>query len=414
MYSNAYTAKKTVVYGVKLFFAAEHHRKNVEKGMAMIGILTFYWADDYGALLQSYALKTYLNKYQKTILIPYFPEPLRSRYKLMRDNWIYRFWCRGYHIKRQIKALKQFCDKFATKYKMNCFRKKYLIKSRKMLNSSRDIYEFGRKAKIDIYVVGSDQVWNPEITDGFQEGYFCTFRPWSGEEKRYIAYAASLGSECLPDRYRDSLSKLLANFNLISLRERQAVPYIRQMYDKPLTVALDPVFLLEKEEWEALATKQKRRKEKYIVVYYAEYNTAMAEYLKCLEKKSSLSVLLLTSNNADKNIARWTPKSKYIVGCSPLEFLNLFYYAEYVVTNSFHGTAMSIMFQKQFAVFSHGPKGARILNLLDLCRLKNRLGNIDGKTVEIDEPINWEQVGEFLRKERECSQAFIKKEILYP
>lgn len=226
--------------------------------MAMIGILTFYWADDYGALLQCLALKTYLNKYQETTIIPYFPESLRSRYQLMKDNWICDFINRSYHIKWQIRELQIFYDKFLTKYKMNLFRKKYFALDKKMLGSSKDIYNLGKEKGIDTYVVGSDQVWNPEITDGIQDGYFCTFRQWSGEEMRYITYAASLGAECLPDIYRDNLPELLSYFDVISLQEKQAMPYIRQLYDKFLTVVLDPVFLLEEEEWKTLVKKKEK------------------------------------------------------------------------------------------------------------------------------------------------------------
>lgn len=375
----------------------------------MIGILTFYWADDYGALLQSYAIKTYLNKYRDAVIIPYYPNELRSRYRFFQYNKKESFLCKGYRITKQIAReirYRRFYGNIKAKCKMRYFKKKYLVNVSELLSSSKEIFEYNKK--IDTYVVGSDQVWNPEITEGFQEGYFCTFRMWKKENSHYVSYGASIGAECLEERFDQVVSDFLANFDAISLRESSSVPYIERLYTKSPEVVLDPVFLLEKEEWEALVNVKKKRRKRYIAVYYTEHNPIMASYLKQLEKYTGLNILIL---NPRIESFRWTEHQKYAKGCGPLEFLELLYHAEYVVTNSFHGTAMSIIFHKQFAVFPHTTRNVRLSDILHTAQLEKRIV-YGGKGVEtINEKIDWIKVDKNLNEAVKHSKKFIEKEI---
>lgn len=375
----------------------------------MIGILTFYWADDCGAMLQSYALKTYLGRYEPTIFIPYFPKPLRSRY------WLLRYDERDNVLRRGIKMAKQlrprnFYRSCVVKYRMCRFRKKYLTQERKRLGSPKEIFEFA--ANIDTYVVGSDQVWNPEITSGFQEGYFCTFRKWEKKGKRYVSYAASMGAERLNRQYAESLRHLLTHFDVISLRESLAVPYIQSLCGKELSVVLDPVFLLKREEWMTLFEGRSRRKKKYIAVYDTEYNVTMAKYLVQLERETGFEIL-----NLRKGKYCWTEDTRDVVGCGPAEFLELLFHAEYVVTNSFHGTAFSILFHKPFTVFLHSERGARVRDLLRVAHLEERMAEKE-KSVkgmeEMETKINWDETDRALQEEIGRSRDFIQREILAP
>ncbi len=370
----------------------------------MIGILTFYWADDCGAMLQSYALKTYLSQYQETVFIPYFPKPLRSRYRLLRYHELDNIFRRCYKITKQLMPW-TFYKNCRLKYNMCRFRKMYLTEERRRLHSARGIYDY--TDQIETYVVGSDQVWNPEITAGFQDGYFCTFRSWKKDAARYVAYAASIGSERLDEKYTKTLSGLLQNFDAISLREALAVPYIQQACEQELTVVLDPVFLIKREEWLSLFDTKVQRKRKYIAVYYTEYNDEMAKYLRKMERETGWEVLMLRMGTF-----HWTEHTKYAIGCGPSEFLELIYHAEYVVTNSFHGTAFSILFQKPFTVFLHSRQGARIRDLLRVACLEDHLTDT-ADDITIDAKIDWERTEKALQKTIRHSKEFIEKEILF-
>ncbi len=376
----------------------------------MIGILTFYWADDYGALLQSYGMKTYLSHHQETIMIPYFPEELRHRYRFIQFNKKDKGLRKGYRVVRQIIGQISrgvFYSNLMAKCRISHFRKTYLTSSSRRLRDAREIYEFDKE--IDTYVVGSDQVWNPRITEGLQEGYFCTFRQWKKERSRYVAYAASIGSQSLEEGFDEMISQYLTNFDAISLREPSAVPYMEKRCKKELEVVLDPVFLIGREKWEALIRTNRKRRKGYIAVYYTEYNQQMADYLKELEQDTGLYVLMLAPKIRGFHC---TDNQINAVGCGPLEFLKYLHDAEYVVTNSFHGVAMSIIFQKQFAVFPHSVRNARLADILHTVHLEERIVGEEKGVQGIYEKIEWRKVEEALKEAVKHSEEFIEREIL--
>lgn len=377
----------------------------------MIGILTFYWADDYGAMLQSYALKTCLNQYEKTVLIPYYPRALRSRYRALRDDKSKSLPRRLRGIARQLVS-RSFYSRLRTRREMRRFREKYLVEKRRSLATPGDICRFGKE--IDTYVAGSDQIWNPEITEGFQEGYFCAFPKKGGTEIRRVAYAASIGSERLDEKYEKAFSRLLSNFDAVSLREPCSGAFVGRLCDKEIQTVLDPVFLLDRGQWEAFlkdfpGEKCSERKGKYIALYYTEYNPSMAGYLDRLEERTGLGTLVL---KPQREMYAWSGRAEYMVCRDPLEFLHYLFHAEYVVTNSFHGTAMSILFHKKFAVFSHQTRGARIRDVLKAAHLEDRLVREERDADRMEERIDWDEAERALEIHKRESQKFIRENIL--
>ena len=109
---------------------------------------------------------------------------------------------------------------------------------------------------------------------------------------------------------------------------------------------------------------------------------------------------------------RWTDNQVYAKGCGLLEFLEWIYYAPYVVTNSFHGTALSVIFHKQFAVFPHSVRNARIWDVLEMAGLKRRMAYTGEDVSHMDEMIDWKSADEALKEAVEASKEFIRKEIL--
>lgn len=372
----------------------------------MIGILTFHWADDCGAMLQCYALKSYLNQYRKTVLVPYVPKPLRSRYRIFLYDRNAGFLRRIYRSAKEL-LHKSFYRRMKTKVKMRRFRRAYLTKSCRMLYTPQEIAAFGKD--IDTFVAGSDQIWNPDITEGFQEGYFCTFRKWTDGRARCVSYAASIGAERLAERHRETFTKLLANFDSVSLREPSAKPYVEMCFGKRLSLVLDPVFLLERKQWEALAKRQERNKKKYALVYYNEYNAGMEKFLGSLERETGCEIW---SMHAGKGRYPWTGNTKYIYGKGPAEFLGLLWQAEYVVTNSFHATAFSVIFHKQFAVFAHSVRNARMGDLLHTLHLEERMLQEGDGVAVMDQRIDWDVAEHALQGEIARSREYIEEEIL--
>ena len=370
----------------------------------MIGILTFYWADDYGALLQCYALKTYMSRFDNTAVIPYYPKNLRYRYRLLKYSRSDKMRKKIRMVVHQLRT-KEFYSRLAAKLRMAHFRRRFLTADFRKLDSARSIPAY--RPGISAYIVGSDQVWNPEITEGLQEGYFCAFPKPEGV--RFIAYAASIGSERLDVVYDARIARYFENFAAVSVREGTSASYIEKLYGREPETVVDPVFLLEKKDWEQLLKNKDLSKKNYIAVYDTEYNEEMAHYIASLREKLRLPVLVL---RAEKRYYDWGGQEEYARGCGPLEFLEYRYHAAYVVTNSFHGTAMSIIFHKSFAAFPHSKRNARLEWLLHAAGLESRMAHTIPEGVQGMEKVDWHQVDKALQEEIERSRSFIRKEIL--
>lgn len=368
----------------------------------MIGMLTFHWADDYGAMLQAYALKQYLQKAsgEQVEIIPYAPIKLTGRYWLLPilasqvDGKLrYRF-----YFKRFKRNMTYLADFIKRRKNMKKFRRSYLTS-----NSIKSKADKISLKKYSCTFVGSDQVWNPEITVGLDDAYIGNIK-----EKgtcKLISYGASFGGNTIPEKYCQNFIKAVnKNFSAISLREKSAVPFVENMLDRKVQDVLDPTLLLEKKEWEKMGIQP--QEQGYILFIYTEYNEQMVQYLRNLSLKIHKKVIQLSMPWSDEK-ENWIDIE---IGGGPSEFIGYFQNADYVITNSFHGMVFSVLLEKQFLVFSHSSKNARIENFLEKLDLKARLIEIEEKiTMEaMTDKIDWECVKVLLEKEKEHSVRFIR------
>lgn len=364
--------------------------------MDRVGILTFHCSDNFGAMLQAYGLKTYLEKKEKNVdIICYEPPFMTGRHwwipyvpigglsEIIRRSW------RGW--RRNLKLGKSFFERRAN---MREFRDKYLIQSgqRKLFFTNQLKYLSYR-----FYIVGSDQIWNPDITLGLRKEYFGAFE--NKEKKKVIAYAASMGGVSLPSKYDVQFSELLKSVDCMSVRESAAIPYIRQFYEKDILTVPDPVFLLGKIDWQKVEKETGR--ENYVFVYMTESNGRLIDYAQKLAQRKGLMVVIIKSGTAgiDKNLI-----ADSVAG--PSEFLRYIHKADYVVTNSFHGVAFSIIFQKKFAVFQHSSVGIRISNVLELFGLENRMYS-ENEELDIDRTIEWNRVEQRIEENIEFADHYL-------
>lgn len=372
----------------------------------MIGILTFHWADDHGAMLQTYALKHYLEEAskEKVEVIPYGPIKLTGRYWLypvvgMEKNGKIKYFFSRFGFKRNVTY---FCEFLKRRRCMRNFRRNYL--TRKLAISRIKSISF---QKYSCVFVGSDQVWNPEITVGLDDAYIGNIKERGN--CKLIAYAASFGGDVLPEKYlakfRKSVNK---NFSAVSLREKGAVPFVKSFFHGNVTDVLDPTLLLERAEWEKIGKRP--QEQDYILFVFTEYNAQMFQYLHELSielKKKIIQISLPL-------LRQKTDRIRFSIEGGPSEYIGFFQNASYVVTNSFHGMVFSILMEKQFLVFSHSNKNARIENLMEKLSLESRmieLGRMPEKETILEE-IDWEYVKKLLKKEREHSVRFIKDELV--
>ena len=357
--------------------------------MKKIGILTFHRANNYGAVLQSYALKNVLiNLKTQTQIINYLCPYMVYVIK-------YNF------IPNKIKLLLQFlmtCTKYnRLKLYLNFkfFQIKFLNDTK--IFSNKSIYKSNKK--FDLFIAGSDQIFSLRLT-GFDKNYFLDF---VRDKNKCFSYAASFGLkfEDLTEKEKLFIKNNLKNFKFLSLREQQGLNIVNKLSNIKNDVHIDPTLLLNKKDWFKIMDIPKE--ENFILVYLIHSDKKIIDYINCLSVQKNLKVYYISLESINDN--------DFInIRITPQKFLGYFLKAKYVVTNSFHGLAFSINFNKQFFVdlsYKTANTNSRLENLLNLTKLKERL--IDNIGTDYDKPINWDSVNKIIEKEREKSINYLKK-----
>lgn len=253
----------------------------------------------------------------------------------------------------------------------------------------------------DVYITGSDQVWNSIWNQGIDRSYFLDFAP-AGKPR--IAFSASIGREQLDTEEIPETKRLLEKYSAISVREQSAVELLASMNIKS-TLVLDPTLMLEAEEWRQLATKQKREKP-YILIYQLNPNPQMDQYAKQLAQKKNWEIIRIGFGRSDHRKG-----GKCVMLPSVEEFLGLFCDAACVLTDSFHATAFSLNLGTDFISVLPGRFGTRIESITKLTRTENRiLTSYDDLTV-IDRSIDEKNVQNIFTVERKKSFDFLKRAI---
>jgi hypothetical protein len=253
--------------------------------------------------------------------------------------------------------------------------------------------------KADLYITGSDQVWNSIYNGGIDTHYF-----WGGIKGPKIAYAASIGNNGLTEEEKGIYPKLLKEYSAISVREESAKLALEEIGFNA-TQVLDPTFMLDRNDWQKYASKRIIT-EPYLLVYLP-YNTVDVNLtyrtIRKIAKAKELKVVSFSWHY-------WADKyaDKTIKYANPGDFLSLMTNAEYVVTNSFHGTAFSINLNKQFCVYLPSSFSTRLVSLLKLCNLEHRLLNDEITDSQIQEVIDYGEINKALNSERIKAINFLK------
>ena len=337
-----------------------------------MNILTITCHDvyNYGASLQAYALQFFLEKngYDYKI-IDYKPEylsrkdhlftigPSSKYYDLYKLLGPFGFFLALYIHRKKIKFWRR-------KHAFDLFRLHYL-KLTERYNSPSEIM---RHPPIgDVYITGSDQVWNPEMPNGKDDVFFLAFVP---EDRKRISYAASFGiTEIKDQQLKSHISTLLKEFDWISVRESSGVRLAKNLGIQAVHV-LDPVFLLSKQEWKTLLKNSDHLRCKYLLVYFlGEKNSSIEIEAKYIAKQKKLKIVSINDGNKQLAFADININS-----AGPIDFLSLISNADFVISTSFHATAFSIIFERQFFVFPIMGQNnqSRMTDLLDMLNLSER------------------------------------------
>lgn len=309
--------------------------------MKTAGIITMHAVANYGSYLQTYAICRYIEKMCRggvspTIIDYRFPtEYHKSVAKKRKSEVPEPTW-----LQMKIAGL---CGRIVKlnpalrRQRMNGFYDKY-IRMTRPYNDMKDLHD--NPPVFDYYITGSDQVWNPEWV-GVDTSFLLS---WVSDEAKKVAYGASFAVKELPTEFEALYKKQLVRYDAISVREKSDILHKMGLKSE---VVLDPTFLLNKEEWGEIIPSEKLVKKKYLLCYLLRYTydpyPYVHEIIKWVKKQTGYEVVII-----GPEVEFILKGYKVMPNCGPLEFLNLFANAEFVITSSFHGTSFAINFNKQF------------------------------------------------------------------
>lgn len=341
-----------------------------------IGTITFHWATNYGAVLQAYALQKFIKKKGYEIeIINYIP----FRVKILQI----------------ITAIMKIdLDWFLKEVKINKFRKSHLKTSKRTYFSSRSLHKHCNN--YDIYICGSDQVWNESfIWHAESKPVLSYYLDFVNNEKVRVSYATSFGTDTLSNEVASLVKPELAKFSSIGVREKTGKSIVENLGFNAFLV-IDPTLLLNIEDYNNLANEKKINIDNQLFTYILHKNQKTAQKIE--------DYLYSFHFRKQKNSKKFTGVLEWIAGAKRSQF---------ILTNSFHGTILAIIFQKPFIVVpvEDSKMNDRIQTLLSMVGLEDRIIDaFDENKINnlLKESIDWVYVGNRLHSMREKSIEFLE------
>ncbi|MGN0818806.1 MAG: polysaccharide pyruvyl transferase family protein [Christensenellaceae bacterium] len=367
-----------------------------------IGVMTFHKSESHGAMLQAFALQTTLEKLGNEVeIINYDRFFLKNEKKVSAGTLRTKIKSLAIRLSVISYNLKYKRKISAKKERFESFRSDYLKIGTKEYHTSEELKK--DPPEYDAYVTGSDQVWNPDSIN--HDAYYFTFLDYSAKT---IAYAPSIGVSKLDDNIiRDKMKGYLQHVQFLSCREKTGATIIESIANRHVEQVLDPTLLLTKEEWSSLILKKTKRKP-YVLCYFLGSLKYGREYAKTIAKKMGYDIVIISQSPVEI-----FSRHKKELDVGPLEFLELFEGASVICTDSFHGTAFSIIFQKQFYSFCRrNPNGtasriSRLRDVLEKLKLSQRLIMPGDTFTETDLNIDYCEPMKILNAERERSINYL-------
>lgn len=355
-----------------------------------VGIITFHTALNYGAVLQTYALFRTLMKLGVEVEVIDYRAPFNEKRfapkpisYFFNPREIFNIVFRNSYQRFNSEGFKEFIVNH-----VNLSHPIYLYENLKELNK-----------EFDVFITGSDQVWNLACTSG-DDAYYL---PFVDDNRKKNSYAASFGYTMLPTDKQFLYAKLLEGFNHISVREISGVEIIRSLMGKDAELVLDPTLLLDKNEWETLADFSLLSSKKYMLMYLMSEDKGLIDKAKEYAKKHDLEIIYLTQRLFNVRGVR------NVKNATPEQWLGLFLRAEAVATNSFHGLVFSINFGKHF-ITKYIPRSianSRIETMISGFGLQRNL--VDSPQFDMETDTDVDKISRILLEKRQSSINYIER-----
>ena len=352
-----------------------------------IAIVTMPLGNNYGGLLQAYALQETLKRLGHDVWILQRGNQSK-RHEILRAcrNIIYLILHKFYVSQK---------DKITLSKNTIYFSSQYINPKTPKLRSQRSLRNYLVKNGIEAIIVGSDQVWRPRYVDQI-EHYFLNFS--SDIDVKRISYAASFGVDKweFSDEQTKTCKQLLEKFCAVSVREDTGVKLCKDYFDREACVVLDPTLLLEMDDYVHLINAENESpREGDVFCYFLDRSSEGQEVVRRMKDKTGLSVYTCMPKKTVYSEMNRENKDEFVYP-SVTRWLRSFHDAKIVLTDSFHGCVFSIIFNKPFWVLCNKERGvARFHSLLQIFGLQNRIidtTNID--SIKWDENIDWIRVNQ--------------------
>ena len=309
--------------------------------MMKIGILTFHNAHNYGAVMQAYALRSVLrrNGHEVTIL-NYRNQAIDSHYpkQLSFDQT-------GFSARQQIDWSEQY-------HKFKYFIDHVLLEDQTSVLDVEDL----ECLEMDCFICGSDQIWEPWLTNGLDRVYFLDFKT----RARKVSYGASKAKPDFSSFEKEYFRNKLLRFDAVSVREESLAIALKNECGISADTVLDPTFLLDAEDYMVVADPIKVP-HPFVLAYYLSEDEQLFDCAKRVAQQLKQPLVEIHFFRMERNIGY------QVANCGPGEFLTYFHNASYVLTNSFHGVAFSIIFPRPFyAVYGQDSRKDSIFSKLKI------------------------------------------------
>lgn len=350
-----------------------------------VATLTFQNTTNYGASLQCYALyRTLQILGADAAVIDYNGPYLNKPYKLaaLKEKGLIRYILGNIWTLIRVPRIKSF-NEFNRNIKFTRRVDEHSIKS--------------LEPEYDLFITGSDQVWNGSLST-YDTNYFLSFVK---DEKKKASYAASFGFLKVPEGKEEWYKEQLSGYHYYNVRETSGQKIVKEMTGEDAKLTIDPTLLLQRDEWMKVM-KEPKNKEPYILVYQITPSKKITQAVEKLRKETGYKVLAIPF------IADFPHRFKSLITIGPSDFIGLFCHASFVVTDSFHGTAFSLIFNKNFWTLSRKNE-SRITSLLNILGLEDRILYFeDDLSINLTQPINYENANIMFESYRENALTIIK------
>jgi hypothetical protein len=319
-----------------------------------IGIVTWFFAPNYGTVLQAFALNKILERYYYKAEFVNYKRSL-IKFEKIRDPFCFLF----------PGTIKKYLPQQYEKFIFFSFVKENLPITDKMFTKN-NIHLLN--SRYDIFICGSDQIWSPIL---FDDIFFLSFV----KNHKKIAYAPSIGTYKIPKKLELLYKKLLGDFSFLSVREQDGADIISALINIKPQVVVDPTLLLTSEDWTHLIIPDESNIcGQYILCYFLGNSDFYLKYVEQLKEKYNLKVITIKLSYTS-----FCYGDSILYNISPERYLFLIKNAAYICTDSYHGTIFSILFEKMFfhlLRFSDSDsisQNSRIYSLLEMLDLTDAI-----------------------------------------